>query len=58
MNQKCSMYQCEAKSMPNGQFGYIVFQKVDGKSEISLCEGEEPFTVKEAKEIINILKSV
>lgn len=56
MSKKYPMYTVEAKSMPKGQFGYIVIQKVDGKIEISLGEGEVPFTVKEAKEIVSILK--
>ena len=33
-------------------------QKVDGKNEINLGEGEVPFTVKEAKEIIDKPKNV
>lgn len=58
MSKKYPVYTVEAKSMPKGQFGYIVIQKVDGKNEINLGEGEVPFTVKEAKEIIDIPKNV
>lgn len=56
MSKKYPMYTVEAKSMPKEQFGYIVIRKVDNKIEISLGEDEGPFTIKEAKEIIDVLK--
>ena len=56
MNIKYPLYKVKAKSMLKGELGHIAIQKVDSKIEISLGEGQVTFTVKEAKEIITVLR--